>query len=265
MSKGEAACGSFLKPGQVELLQLDTSSLALVRNAATEFLQRSNGRLNVLICNAGVMMIPTREQSVDGFEMQLATNYLGHFLLFWLLKDCMLRSSTPEFNSRLVNVSSSGHHESEIQFDDINFEREGGYSPNTAYGQSKLAQIYMTNYVDRHFGPLGLHALSLMPGTIFTNLQKHMPQSAIDGWRQNPDAKKFEKNDEQGAATTVVAAVAREWESQGGEYLENCSVSNTENVVHGLSGVKEYAFDERKEERLWKLTLEILGLDTEQT
>ncbi|KAM0425341.1 hypothetical protein ACHAPT_009397 [Fusarium lateritium] len=174
LERGQAACGSILEPGRVELLQLDTSSAASVRAAAAEFLRRSP-ILNILICNAGVMAIPEREESVDGFEKQLATNYLGHFLLFWLLKDAMLKASAPEFNSRLINVSSAGHHASEIQFDDLNLVQDGAYEAWGAYGQSKLAQIYMANLVERKYAAQGLHALSLMPGGIITNLQQYVP------------------------------------------------------------------------------------------
>ncbi|KAF4636773.1 hypothetical protein G7Y89_g1309 [Cudoniella acicularis] len=260
LKKGQAACASFLEPGRVELLELDTSSLSSVRAAAAQFLEKST-KLNVLICNAGIMMVPTREESVDGFETQLATNYLGHFLLFWLLKDALLKSSTPEFNSRLVNVSSSGHHASEIQFDDFNLKEEDAYQPDKAYGQSKLAQIYMANFVDRNFGPKGLHALSLMPGGIASGLQMHIPKEVLEGHAANPMVVNWMKSPEQGAATTVLAAVGKEWEGKGGKYLENCEVATFEPLVPGVRGVKEYAYDEGKEERLWKLTLNTLGLE----
>lgn len=260
LEKGQETCGSFLEPGRVELLQLDTSSLASVREAAASFLERSS-TLNILICNAGIMLVPQREISVDGFESQLATNYLGHFLLFWLLKDAMLKASTPGFNSRLVNVSSSGHHASEIQFDDLNLAKDRAYDPTKAYGQSKLAQIYMANYVDRHYGPKGLHALSLMPGGIRTNLQKHIPSEVKETWETNKQIASFMKSTEQGAATTLVAAVSKEWEGKGGKYLEDCHIADFITQGNGASGVMPYAYDEAKEDRLWKLTLDVLGLE----
>lgn len=163
LEKAQQACRSFLEPGRVELLECDKSSLSSVRDAAAAFLVKSPV-LNILICNAGIMTVPNREESIDGFESQLATNYLGHFLLFWLLRDAMIKASTSEFNSRIVNVSSSGHHSSEIQFDNFNLAQYGAYDPSKAYSQSKLAQIYMANYVDRVYAPGGIHALSVMPG-----------------------------------------------------------------------------------------------------
>ncbi|KAF2965792.1 hypothetical protein GQX73_g7778 [Xylaria multiplex] len=259
LEKGQAACEQFLESGRVELLELDTSNLSSVRSAAASFLKRSP-TLNVLICNAGVMQIPTREETSEGFEMQLATNYLGHFLLFHLLKDALLRASTPEFNSRLVNVSSAGHHMSEIVFDDLQLRRPDAYGPWKAYGQSKLAQIYMANYVDRNFGPLGLHALSLMPGGIMTGLQKHVPAEIRASWDKIPGVRNFLKSLEQGAATTVLAAVGKEWEGKGGKYLEDCRVALFEPLVETMMGVSKYAYDKTKEDKLWELTRQILSL-----
>ncbi|KAI0450041.1 short chain dehydrogenase [Xylaria acuta] len=259
LEKGQAACASFLEPGRVELLELDTTNLASVRSAAANFLRKSP-TLNVLVCNAGIMQVPTREETADGFEMQLGTNYLGHYLLFDLLKDALLKAATPEFNSRLVNVSSSGHHMSEIIFDDFQLKGPDAYSPWGAYGQSKLAQIYMANYVDRNFGPRGLHALSLMPGGIMTNLQKYVPEDVKRGWHESPETVNFLKSTEQGAATTVVAAVGKEWEGKGGKYLEDCRPATFEPLITTMSGVKRYAYDEAKENRLWELTRRTLGL-----
>lgn len=260
LEKGKTACSSFLEPGRVELLEMDTSSVSSVRKAAAELLSKS-ATLNILVCNAGIMLVPTREMSVDGFESQFATNYLGHFLLFWLLKDAMLEASTPEFNSRLVHVASAGHHGARIRFEDLNFEEENCYDGGKAYGQSKLAQIYMANYVDRVFGPKGLHAWSLMPGGILTNLQQHIAQETKDGWNADPKITNFLKSKEQGAATTVLAAVSREWEGQGGKYLEDCQPSKECPLIPWTIGhVPSLIYNKEDEDRLWGLTLSKLGL-----
>ncbi|KAK6079753.1 oxidoreductase [Seiridium cupressi] len=101
------------------------------------------------------------------------------------------------------------------QFDDFNIAADGAYDPSKAYGQSKLAQIYAANYVDRHYDPRGLHALSVMPGGILTNLQKHMNKSAKQSWTENEQLMKWLKSPEQGAATTVLASLSshkrRKW------------------------------------------------------
>lgn len=261
LEKAQQACSSFLESGRVELLECDTSSLPSVRDAAAAFLAKSPV-LNILICNAGIMMVPNREESVDGFELQLATNYLGHFLLFWLLRNAMIQGSTPELNSRLVNVSSSGHHSSEIQFDDLNLAQDGAYDPSKAYGQSKLAQIYMANYVDRVFGPRGIHALSVMPGGILTNLQRHLSESAKASWTENEQLMKWMKSPQQGAATTVLAAIGHEWEGKGGKYLEDCGVASFSPLIPGVRGASDYAFDQIKEDKLFEVTLDLLKLDT---
>ena len=92
-------------------------------------------------CMAGVMACP-EGQTKDGFETQFGTNHLAHFLLFQLLQPTLLASSTPEFQSRVVSVSSSGHQISGIHFDDLDLKKQG-YEKWTAYGQSKTANIYL--------------------------------------------------------------------------------------------------------------------------
>jgi NAD(P)-dependent dehydrogenase (short-subunit alcohol dehydrogenase family) len=260
LEKGQKACAPFLSD-RVTLIHLDTSSLSSVRACASSILEQTPA-LNVLICNAGIMMPPTHVLTADGFESQLATNYLGHFLLFWLLRPALFRGSTQAFQSRLVNVSSSGHQASEIEFDDISLSAPDLYTPRKGYGQSKLAQIYMANHVERLYGSRGLHALSLMPGGIATGLQVHMPQAVIDTWAADPKVRAFMKSPEQGAATTVFAAVSKEWEGAGGKYLEDCRVAKPD---QGLAwGVAEYAYDEQKEKKLWDITLNLLGLKEDE-
>ncbi|KAI1322329.1 hypothetical protein F5Y16DRAFT_413312 [Xylariaceae sp. FL0255] len=256
------ACTEFLERGRVELLECDLSSMASVRAAAETFKAKST-QLNVLVANAAVMSIPKRELSVDGFEMHFATNYLGHFLLFYLLKDLMVASATPEFASRVVQVSSASHHVSEINFDDINWNES--YDPKTAYAQSKLAQIYLANYIERHF--TGVHALSLMPGGIRTNILRYTPTAVVEKIMSSSEfLQKWYKSPAQGAATTVLAAVGRKLEGQGGIYLEDCAVAKVEGqegavIIPSIKGVKACAFDVEKQEKLWAATVEMLKLD----
>ena len=160
LEKGKAALSDILEPGRVELIKLDMNSLDSVRACAEEFMSKSQ-KLNILINNAGVMRTP-EGRTVDGFETQFGTNHLAHFLLFNLLKPALLAGSSPTFHSRVVNVSSTGHRYAEIQFD--NFNLEGIYDPGHAYGQSKLANIYMANEIETRYGSQGLHGLSLHPG-----------------------------------------------------------------------------------------------------
>lgn len=109
----------------------------------------------------------TNTSKSDGFETQIGSNHMAHFLLFQELKPLLLASSTPSFNSRVINVSSAGHGMGKVNFDDINYEHSE-YSKFQAYGQSKTANIYMANAIDRNYGAQGLHGLSLHPGVIMT-------------------------------------------------------------------------------------------------
>ena len=244
------------------MLEIDPSSLASVRTAAEE-VRAQTQTLNVLVANAGIMACP-QAYTADGFESQLATNYLGHFLLFQLLRDRLLRSATPAFASRVVNVSSSGHHAGGVNFDDLQLKAEGAYSPWGAYGQSKTAMIYMTNEIERRYGARGLHGLALMPGGIMTGLQVHVPDEQKKVWTEDPAVTKFMKDAAQGAATTVDAAVGKAWEGAGGKYLEdNADAEPFQPGWDGKKGVKPHAFDEEKEKRLWPIACKLVGVSDE--
>lgn len=138
LEKAKTALGDILDGGRVILLKLDLESLDSVRACADEFLSRSQ-TLNILIANAGVRLVP-EGRTIDGFEVHLATNHLSHFLLFELLKPTLLRSSTPDFHSRVVAVSSTAHRTEPLNFNDLNFEKRK-YNGPAAYGQSKLANV----------------------------------------------------------------------------------------------------------------------------
>ena len=257
LGRGEEACKDILEPGRVELIQIDVSSLDSVKAAAKSFLAKSS-TLHVLINNAAIMACP-EAKTVDGFESQLGTNYLGHFLLYKLLEPTMLASSTTTFHSRVINVSSSGHHASGIHFDNMNLE--GEYDPWVAYGQSKTAMIYMTNEIERRYGSRGLHGLSLMPGGIATELQKHVPETTKSAWYSNEDTQKFMKNTAQGSATTILAAVDKKWEGKGGVYLEDCQEAiPMPPGGRGAVGFAPHAFDAEKEARLWDAAMKMVKL-----
>jgi NAD(P)-dependent dehydrogenase (short-subunit alcohol dehydrogenase family) len=259
LKRGEEALKDILEPGRVELIQIDVGSLNSVRAAAKTFLEKSS-TLNVLINNAAIMACP-EAKSVDGFESQLAINFLGHFSLYKLLESTLLQSSTPTFHSRVVNVASSGHHASGIHFDNINLE--GEYDPWVAYGQSKTATIYMTNEIERRYGSQGLHGLSLMPGGIATELQRYVPDELKKAWSTGEAVQKFWKSTAQGSATTLVAAIGKEWEGKGGVYLEDCQESiPTPPGGEGSVGYAAHAFDPDKETKLWDLATKMVGLRT---
>jgi NAD(P)-dependent dehydrogenase (short-subunit alcohol dehydrogenase family) len=191
------------------------------------------------------------------------TTFLAHFLLFSLLKDTLIKSSTPFFNSRVVMVSSSGHCGGSPRFADYKYEkRPEEYTPFGAYAPSKCANVYMANYIDRHYGPRGLHATSLHPGGIWTPLQKHITPETLAGRKSAPGMDNIIKSTEQGAATAVWAAVASEWEGKGGKYLEDCQVAPQikEDAMPQDRGHAKHAYNPEGEEQLWKDNEGMVGL-----
>ncbi|KAJ5201120.1 hypothetical protein N7449_005923 [Penicillium cf. viridicatum] len=257
LEKGKQALEEILEPGRVELLELDIGSMESVRTAAKTFLSKST-QLNVLVNNAGIMAC-SEAKTADGFESQLAINYLGHFLLYKLLEQTLLSSSTPEFQSRVVNVSSAGHHMSSVVLDNINLE--GEYEEWKAYGNAKTACIWMTNEIEHRYGSKGLHGLSLMPGGIATGLQRHVDPETLKQWGSSEPAQKYGKSSAQGAATTITAAFGKEWEGKGGVYLEDCQEAGPVPEGGTLAvGVAPHAFDPEGEKKLWDLSLKMLDL-----
>jgi NAD(P)-dependent dehydrogenase (short-subunit alcohol dehydrogenase family) len=169
--KATAALKDDLEPGKLELIHLDMNSLDSVRACAKEFLSKSD-TLNLLVNNAGMMMCP-EGKTADGFELQFGTNHLAHFLLFEELKDTLLKSATDDFPSRVVSLSSVGHRNSKIHFE--NPSLEGIYEPLKAYGQSKTANIYLANEIERRYGAKNLHATSVMPGGYVSSFTTYLP------------------------------------------------------------------------------------------
>jgi NAD(P)-dependent dehydrogenase (short-subunit alcohol dehydrogenase family) len=199
--RGRAAAASI--SGSTEVRRLDLADLASVRS----FAEAWDGELDVLINNAGVMAIP-RQRSVDGFEMQFATNHLGHFALTNLL--------LPRVTGRVVTVSSSAHRMGRIVLDDLNWERRR-YHPWAAYGQSKLANLLFTLELQRRLGATGasVRALAAHPGYAATNLQSHTG-NAISSAMMAVANRLVAQSDEQGAWPTLFAATR---DVPGGSYI----------------------------------------------
>lgn len=220
--------------------------------------------LHVLVNNGGVMMTPEEMRTEDGFEMQFGTNHLGHFLLFALLRRVMGRSVEVGLHCRVVGVTSSAHRGAVLPFDDmsrVGFDQDGRYNGRLAYGQSKLANVYMMNEIERRYGRQGIHGLSVHPGGIFTGLQKYVDEVVMERLRE-PEIMSHMKSVEQGAATTVLAAVGREFEGVGGVYLEDCQESEP---VRGEYRNVDPGFDVRiwdheSAERLWSLSETMVGM-----
>jgi NAD(P)-dependent dehydrogenase (short-subunit alcohol dehydrogenase family) len=251
--------------GAIETSVLDLASLDSVRAAAAELTDR-HPEIHLLIDNAGVMACPPA-RTADGFEMQFGTNHLGHFLFTVLLLDA-LRAGAP---SRVVVLSSAGHRVSPIRWDDPNFERSE-YHNWTAYGQSKTANALFALELDRRLSAEGVHAYSVHPGVIMTELGRHMGPADFE-WmaerarRRNADtepagddAAPFTfKSAEAGAATSVWAATAPELAAHGGAYLEDCGVAEVVDGDDAANGVAPWAVDAEQASRLWDLSCRLVG------
>jgi NAD(P)-dependent dehydrogenase (short-subunit alcohol dehydrogenase family) len=263
MKKAETALVGILEPGRVSLVEMDNASFASVRAAAATILTKSNNRVNVLVNNAGVMGIEELKLTEDGHEMHFATNHLSRFLLFQLLKPALLTSSTPEFHSRVVIVASSAHRACNLnESDNYNFQK-GGYNHEQAHANSKLANVYMANELERRYGHKGLHGISIHPGVVHTNIPRHLGSELVEQLMKEENILKILSTSEQGAATTVLAAVGKGWEGKGGKYLEYCEEAKRgvdDNEPFGVGYVRQ-TYDSSNEERLWKDSLRIVGMN----
>ena len=210
-------------------------------------------------------MAPPYGLTEDGMEQQFGVNHLSHFLLIYLLLPTLQSSSSTSLSSRIVQVSSSGHRYGAADFSLPRFTPDSSaYSPGIAYGQSKTAMSWTANYIDRVYGPHGVHAHSVHPGGIWSNLQRHLDPKAVEMWKADPAIAEGMFSPEQGAATQVWAAVARDLEGLGGRYLVNCSEAKPTKQSPPYqpkdNGYAPHIYDLEGEERLWKESLNIIEL-----
>jgi NAD(P)-dependent dehydrogenase (short-subunit alcohol dehydrogenase family) len=213
-----------------------------------------NGPLDVLVNNAGVMAIEELTRDQRGYEMQFATNHLGHFALALGLHDALAQAD----GARIVSVSSSGHLRSPVIFDDLHY-RFRDYTPFGAYGQSKTANVLFAVEAAKRWAGDGIVANALMPGGIATNLQRHVGGSEYMEQASRERGITI-KTPEQGAATSVLLAASPLVDGVTGRYFEDCNeaavVQESGNV---FGGVAPYALDPGNAERLWEVSLRLLG------
>ncbi|RFU29872.1 hypothetical protein B7463_g6480, partial [Scytalidium lignicola] len=228
-------------------LIFDISSFESTRNAAAEVLAYPEPSIDILINNAGVMNLPTRTLSKDGFEMQLAINYLGAFLFTNSIMPKLLASKAP----RVTNVTSNGYALSPFRFADYNFDEDKSsnlpedqqppkdnckdfgvpwglnYLPPIAYGQSKTAMILYTRELATRFKDKNLVATCCNPGPVKTDLWRQMP----------PDVRES------------VFTLDQKLASSNGAYLDDCQVKD----------VTPFASDAGKAQELWTLSEKLTG------
>jgi NAD(P)-dependent dehydrogenase (short-subunit alcohol dehydrogenase family) len=205
------------------------------------------GALHILVNNAGIMALPTLERTPEGWEMQFATNFLGHFALTIGLHRALAAAN----GARIVSVSSSGNLIAPVIFDDLHFDFLP-YDPLVAYGQSKSACALLAVEATRRWAKDGIVANALNPGAIATNLQKH-----TGGLKTPPERR---KTPQQGAATSVLLAASPLLEGVGGRYFEDCNEAATVSKrPTDWIGVAHYALDQANAERLWNVSLGLIS------
>jgi NAD(P)-dependent dehydrogenase (short-subunit alcohol dehydrogenase family) len=214
---------------------------------------RWSGPLHLLVNNAGVMRLPELQLIPDGWEMQFATNHLGHFALAVGLHDALAAAG----NARIVSLSSRGHLRSPVIFEDINFTSRP-YDPGLAYGQSKTANVLFAVEATRLWAADGITANAVHAGAIAaTNLSRYMSPEALAETRSS-GMYKF-KTIEQGAATSVLVATSPQLDGIGGRYFEDCNeavVADSDPASPG--GVAPYALDPDAAVRVWQVSVDAM-------
>jgi NAD(P)-dependent dehydrogenase (short-subunit alcohol dehydrogenase family) len=242
VTRGEAAAGELT--GDVEVRRLDLADLESVR----AFAEGWTGALDVLVNNAGIMAVPAGV-TVDGFELQLGTNHLGHFALTNLL--------LPSITDRVVTLSSTVHRVGSIVLDDLNWQRRP-YSPERAYGQSKLANLLFTLELQRRLTAAGspVRATAAHPGWAATNLQSHSG-SRVKGAAMAVGNRLFGASGDDGAVSTLFAATA---DIPGGSYVGPSGPFEFRGAPT-LVGRTAAASDVEMARRLWTASAELTGVD----
>jgi NAD(P)-dependent dehydrogenase (short-subunit alcohol dehydrogenase family) len=218
-----------------------------------------DGPLHILVNNAGLMASPEM-RTPQGWELQFATNHLGHFALATGLHRALAAAG----RARVVSVSSSAHLRSPVVFEDIHF-RQRSYEPWAAYGQSKTANVLFAVEATKRWASDGITANALMPGGIRTALQRYVTDAELDRMRaQAGGGGPAWKTPEQGAATSVLVAASPLLDGVGGRYFEDCNEAGL-NQPGTRSGVAAYALDPEAAARLWRVSAEMLAQVTAVT
>jgi NAD(P)-dependent dehydrogenase (short-subunit alcohol dehydrogenase family) len=233
---GEAVARQIAGKGlpQPAVVGADLSSQASIRQAAAE-IQARHSELQVLINNAGIIP-PRREVTVDGLEMQFAVNHLAYFLLTNLLLP-QLRAGSP---SRIVNVSSGAHTHANIDFDDLQSERQ--YHPKDVYSRTKLANVLFTYELSRRLAGTGVTVNALEPGIIATRM--------LDAYMGAPST--FGASPAEGAETGIHLASAPALTGVTGKYFAR---------KKPVSSSRE-SYDEASARRLWEVSERLTGLSS---
>lgn len=201
------------------LIELNLASLASIRKAAAEIHQKVT-QIDVLLNNAGVTC-PDAQKTADNFELQLGTNYLGHFLLTHLLLDKLLKTTSSLPTARIVNLSSLGHTCGRIHFENLNLST-GEYRQFRAYSQSKLANVLFTAQLHRMLVKSGknhVKVYAVHPGVVNTGMTQNYPSSVSRSIRLQ-FLEWITLDSDLGAQTSLHCALSEEAAHQSGFYYE---------------------------------------------
>ena len=237
----------------VDVIKLDLASQKSIRKFADIFKSKYD-RLNILVNNAGVMMV-SYGKTEDGFERQFGTNHLGHFALTGLLID--LLKNTP--SSRVVNVSSNGHHQGYMDFNNLMYENGKGYSRMGAYGRTKLANLLFTYELQRRFGSAGINTIATAahPGLTNTALADHFFGVRFLRPILHPLLGRFLQNASMGALPTLRAAV--DPTAKGGQYYGPGGPGETRGYPI-LVRSNRASHNEADARQLWQVSEELTGI-----
>jgi len=259
----------FTIPTKTVLVNL--SDQESIRGAAKE-INSLTSRINIVINNAAVN-VQDYQSTKEGIELHFGTNHIGLFLLTNLIIDSVRNAAkdSPKGSTRIVNVTSAGHRLSPIRFSDYNFklppdeipeserppaglppnfyDYEQPYSPFIAYGQCKTANILFSLYLNEHLQTEGILSYSTHPGSIWTGLARNLDEDAQNIIRSTGTNW---KNQDQGAATTLVAAfdpALNTLSSPEKNYMADCQFAQQ----------ADHAAQLQDAERLWKLSEALVG------
>lgn len=255
--KAEAAKAEIAREApadRVEGTVLDLADLDSVRAFAEKFLSSSRP-LHVLINNAGVMALPTRQTTKQGFETQFGTNFVGHFALTGLLLPAMLGVG----GSRVVTVSSIAHKRGRINFDDLQAERK--YKPRESYNQSKLADLIFGLELDRRLKRAGKQTQSIIahPGVAATNIVASGPGSKGGPQRWIGELVFLLAGQSQDRGSWPLLYAATSPAARGGGYYGPDGVMEVRGTPVEVKPEPQ-ALDPQTAERLWRVGEELTGV-----
>ncbi len=255
VEKGEAAKKKILAQitnGTITVMQLDLMDFSSIKNFVSKFKEQYK-RLDILMNNAGIMTVPYG-LTKDGYESQIGTNHLGHFLLTGLLIELIINTH----ESRVVNVSSSAHKYGKMDFRNLLFKNGKDYSPMKAYARSKLANLLFTYELQRLFKAKNINSIALAahPGFSHTNLGRHL-ESKLWYRLLRPLIELIPQSAAMGSLPQIRAAV--DPLVKGGEYYGPGGF--TEMSGHPVL-VKSNRTSHNREDakKLWELSEELTGI-----